>query len=140
MGGVYPPNVASLSSITLSFSFSFSFSFLISLSYPNKYIMILIVIGISDSVLQVLISIFFSFFFVKVLFVFNLTLWFLICIYNIFRFNPSTFNFLFFCLFFCQSFYGFQIHPSNQVYIFCFFNDNIDFNLVPLLLISYSFS
>jgi hypothetical protein len=45
----------------------------------------------------------------------------------------------FFSFFICQSFYGFQFYPSNQVYNFCFCNYNNDFNLIPFLLISYCF-
>ena len=63
------PNVVSVSLVTLSF-----FSSFISLSYLGEYTMVLIVIVISDSSLLVLITFFCDFFFVEILFVFNLTL------------------------------------------------------------------
>jgi hypothetical protein len=74
--------------------------------------------------------------FVKVFFFqFNPSI--LICIYNIFRFDHSTFDFLFF--FFCQSFYGFKFYPSNKVYDFSFFNSYNNFKFVILLFISFFF-
>ena len=84
--------------------------------------MILIIIGISNLVLIVLIFVFFSFFFVKVFF-FNFTLCFLICIDNVFRFDPYTFNF---CLL--------SLWLSILSFIIFFFNDNNDSNLIYLLL------
>jgi len=78
------------------------FFLLISLFYPDKYIIILIVIVISYFILLVLISIFFFIFpFVNVLIFFQFNPWFLICVNNVFRFDYSTFYFLF--LFFALS-------------------------------------
>jgi hypothetical protein len=75
---------------------AFSFSPFISLSYPYKTTMF-IVIGISDlNLFSFDLCIFIIFFFDKILFFFQFNIWFLICIYNIFRFGHSTFNFLFF--------------------------------------------
>jgi len=63
---------------------------------------------------------FFIFHFVKVLFVYNWTIRFLICIYNVFRFNPSTFNFLFFCFFLVKIFMAFNFILQIKFIIFVF--------------------
>jgi len=117
---------------------TFFFYPFISFFYPDKTAMF-IVIGISDSNLFSFDLCTFIIFFDKILFFFQFNIWFLICIYNIFRFGHSTFNFLFFLLLFCQSFYDFQFYLSNQIYDFYFFNDNNDINFIHFLLISYCF-
>jgi len=107
------PNVVGVSLVTLSFFTSF-----ISLSYLGEYTMVLIVIVISDSSLLVLITFLshFSFYWNFICFQFNP--WCLICIYKIFRFGPSTFNFLIFLIF---SYSYSKNHGSNTKYMFCFF-------------------
>jgi hypothetical protein len=97
--------------------------------------MVLIVIGISNSIFLVLISIFFSISPLLMVF-FQLNPCFLICIDNIFRFSPSTFNFLFLSFAYLSNF----LWLSILSFIVFFFNDNNDSNLVPLLLIFYCFS
>jgi len=110
------PNIVSVSLVTLSF-----FSSFISLSYLGEYTMVLIVIVtvtvISNSSLLVLITFFshFSFHWNFICFQFNP--WCLICVYKVFRFGPSTFNFLIFLI--CSYSYS-KNHGSNTKYMFCF--------------------
>jgi hypothetical protein len=108
------------------------------LSCMERCTIVSIFIAFLDSVLLVLIVYFCSFFLLKFYdFQFNHSI--LISIYNIFRFGPSTFDFLFCSFFLLSKFLCFQFYPSSQFYDFYFFNNNKNFNSVILLLISWFF-
>ena len=81
----------------------------------------------------------FSLLFVFLIFIFFF-IFFILFSFLLFQFNPFTFNFLIvFSLLFYQNSYGLRFDSSNQIYDFCSFNDNSDFNLVSFLLNSYCF-
>jgi hypothetical protein len=84
------------------------------ISVPILLISYFILIPFIVSVLILLVFNFILIPFIDFFFNFNYSI--LICVYEVFQFGSSTFDFFFLSWLFYQSFYSFKFYPSNQIY------------------------